>query len=68
MATDKTTPKHLPTTSMWQYGTGNTPNKIKIATWNVNGIRSIINKGQLQSYINSSQPDIICINETKIDL
>ncbi len=38
---------------------------MKLASWNVNGIRSVINKGALQHYIEESQPDILCIQETK---
>lgn len=38
---------------------------IKLASWNVNGIRSVLNKGALQSYLNESNPDIICLQETK---
>lgn len=68
MANYASIPRHTETTSMWQYGTGSTSNKIKFGAWNVNGIRSIIKKGELQSYLESSQSDILCINETKIDL
>ena len=38
---------------------------IKLASWNVNGIRSVLNKGALQSYLNESNQDIICLQETK---
>lgn len=38
---------------------------MKIATWNVNGIRSVLNKGTLQEYILTHQPDILCLQETK---
>jgi len=38
-----------------------------IASWNVNGIRAVINKKELEGYINKVKPDILCINETKID-
>ena len=38
---------------------------IKLASWNVNGIRSVLNKGALQSYLDESDPDIICLQETK---
>lgn len=38
---------------------------IKLASWNVNGIRSVLNKGALQSYLDDSNPDIICLQETK---
>lgn len=31
----------IKTTGRWLYGKGKTPSILKIATWNVNGIRSI---------------------------
>ncbi|MDD4527675.1 MAG: exodeoxyribonuclease III [Candidatus Margulisbacteria bacterium] len=37
---------------------------MRIHTWNVNGIRAVINKGFLD-YIDSFSPDILCIQETK---
>ena len=36
-----------------------------IFSWNVNGIRAILNKGNLQELIGEQQPDILCIQETK---
>ena len=38
---------------------------MKLATWNVNGIRSVLNKGALQQYLESSKPDIVCLQEVK---
>jgi len=38
---------------------------IKLYSWNVNGIRAVINKGALQSFISEYQPDILCLQETK---
>jgi exodeoxyribonuclease III len=38
---------------------------IKIYSWNVNGIRAVIKKGELQKFFASEQPDIICLQETK---
>ena len=38
---------------------------MKLATWNVNGIRSVLNKGDLQEYVLESNPDILCLQETK---
>ena len=38
---------------------------MKLATWNVNGIRSVLNKGALQEYVIESNPDILCLQETK---
>lgn len=33
----------------------------------MNGIRAVINKGDLPNYLKKDDPDIICFNETKID-
>ena len=38
---------------------------MKIYSWNVNGLRAIINKGALQDFIGEHQPDILCLQETK---
>lgn len=38
---------------------------MKLVTWNVNGIRSVLNKGALQEYVLESNPDILCLQETK---
>lgn len=38
---------------------------MKLYSWNVNGIRSVISKGALQSFVLSEQPDILCLQETK---
>ena len=37
---------------------------IKFISWNVNGIRAVLNKGFLD-FIDEYDPDIICIQETK---
>ena len=44
MANYASRPQHPPTTNLWKYSDGFTPNKLKISSWNVNGIRSIIKK------------------------
>ncbi len=36
-----------------------------IYSWNVNGIRAVINKNTLLPFIASNQPDILCLQETK---
>lgn len=33
----------------------------------MNGIRSVLTKKDLQNYVDKLKPDMICINETKID-
>jgi len=38
---------------------------MKLYSWNVNGIRSVINKGAFQTFIAEHQPDILCLQETK---
>lgn len=38
---------------------------MKLYSWNVNGIRAVINKGTFQSFMESEQPDILCLQETK---
>ncbi len=38
---------------------------MKIITWNVNGLRAIERKGELDNLIAKYSPDIICIQETK---
>lgn len=38
---------------------------MKIYSWNVNGIRAVIKKGELQAFIAKHQPDILCLQETK---
>jgi exodeoxyribonuclease-3 len=37
---------------------------MKIVSWNVNGIRACFKKG-LTEFINSEEPDILCLQETK---
>lgn len=39
---------------------------MKLISWNVNGIRSIYKKG-FESFLEAAQPDICCLQETKID-
>lgn len=38
---------------------------MKIYSWNVNGIRAVINKGEFQKFIQKHDPDILCLQETK---
>ncbi len=38
---------------------------MKLYSWNVNGIRAVINKGLFQPFIDEHQPDILCLQETK---
>lgn len=38
---------------------------MKLYSWNVNGIRAVINKGEFAKFIETHQPDILCLQETK---
>lgn len=38
---------------------------MKLYSWNVNGIRAVLNKGAFQSFIAAHRPDILCLQETK---
>ncbi|MDR1300810.1 MAG: exodeoxyribonuclease III [Candidatus Nomurabacteria bacterium] len=38
---------------------------MKIFSWNINGIRAAINKGDFAKFIAKYQPDILCLQETK---
>ncbi len=40
---------------------------MKLYSWNVNGIRAVINKGELQKFVTTHQPDILCLQETKAE-
>jgi exodeoxyribonuclease-3 len=38
---------------------------MKIFSWNVNGIRAVLKKGDFQRFIEKHDPDILCLQETK---
>ncbi len=38
---------------------------MKIYSWNVNGIRAVLKKGDFERFLNEHSPDIICLQETK---
>ena len=38
---------------------------MKLYSWNVNGIRAVINKGVFGEFVNKHQPDVLCLQETK---
>lgn len=38
---------------------------MKIVSWNVNGLRAILRKGNFLDFLNAEKPDIVCIQETK---
>lgn len=40
---------------------------MKLFSWNVNGIRAVIRKGEFEKFINTYDPDILCLQETKAE-
>ncbi|PID31490.1 exodeoxyribonuclease III [Candidatus Saccharibacteria bacterium] len=40
---------------------------MKLYSWNVNGIRAVVRKGELQAFLAAHQPDILCLQETKAE-
>ncbi len=38
---------------------------LKLYSWNVNGIRAVVNKGLWQPFLAAEQPDILCLQEIK---
>jgi exodeoxyribonuclease-3 len=40
---------------------------MKLASWNVNGIRAVVKKGTFQEFVSKEKPDVICLQETKAE-
>jgi exodeoxyribonuclease-3 len=40
---------------------------MKLYSWNVNGIRAVLKKGTFQSFLETHDPDILCLQETKAE-
>jgi exodeoxyribonuclease-3 len=40
---------------------------MRIYSWNVNGIRSVVKKGVFVPFVQQHQPDILCLQETKAE-
>lgn len=40
---------------------------MKLASWNVNGIRAVVKKGDFQAFVKKEKPDILCLQETKAE-
>lgn len=40
---------------------------MKIISWNVNGIRAVVRKGDFQTFMTQHKPDILCLQETKAE-
>ena len=39
---------------------------MRLFSWNVNGYRAVLNKG-FENFFKEQQPDILCIQEAKVD-
>lgn len=40
---------------------------MKLYSWNINGIRAVVRKGELQKFLGEHDPDILCLQETKAE-
>lgn len=38
---------------------------MKLYSWNVNGIRAVLRKGDLENFLKKHDPDVLCLQETK---
>ncbi len=41
--------------------------EVKLFSWNVNGIRAVTRKGTFEAFIDSHQPEVLCLQETKAE-
>ena len=39
---------------------------MKLASWNVNGLRAVVKKGELAGFLDDERPDILCLQEVKL--
>ena len=39
---------------------------LKLVSWNVNGLRACVSKGCFQEFMDKENPDVICLQETKL--
>jgi exodeoxyribonuclease-3 len=40
---------------------------MQMVSWNVNGIRAVVRKGDFQKFVEKHKPDILCLQETKAE-
>jgi exodeoxyribonuclease III len=50
---------------LWAHSQTGYNKLMKLYSWNVNGIRAVLRKDALMPFIQTQQPDILCIQETK---
>lgn len=39
---------------------------MKLVSWNVNGLRAVVGKGELDKFLQREQPDVFCLQEVKV--
>jgi exodeoxyribonuclease III len=44
-----------------------TGKELRVCTWNINGIMAATGKNELQNFLAKEDPDVLCLNEIKID-
>jgi len=58
--------KFISVKRQFSLGTGVTDtDRLFISSWNINGLRAITTRNDLQEYFKKKQPDILCLSETK---
>lgn len=40
---------------------------MKLYSWNINGMRAVVRKGEMQKFLAEHKPDILCLQETKAE-
>eukprot|EP00826_Nyctotherus_ovalis_P015252 TRINITY_DN1431_c0_g1_i4.p1 TRINITY_DN1431_c0_g1~~TRINITY_DN1431_c0_g1_i4.p1 ORF type:complete len:384 (-),score=113.57 TRINITY_DN1431_c0_g1_i4:168-1319(-) len=57
---------HDPRTVTWPT-TSFPSGKARLYSWNVNGLKACMGRGDLQKFLKEEDPDLLCLNETKMD-
>lgn len=57
---------HDPRTATWPT-TSFPGGKARLYSWNVNGLKACMGRGDLQKFLKEEDPDVLCLNETKMD-
>lgn len=55
-----------PRTSTWDTTTFPS-GKARLYSWNINGLNACMSRGDLQKFLKEEDPDLLCLNETKMD-
>ncbi len=41
--------------------------RLKVATWNVNGLRAVVKRGDLERFLAAEKPDVLLLQEIKMN-